>query len=82
MELLILYYISLQWKNDFQAENTQIIHRLQFSLASVTGTSLSISLTSLHQVFIYETPVLSSLLQFWRYAPKEDVQAQGQGGDA
>ena len=26
--------------------------------------------------------VLPPLLQFWKYAPEEDVQAQDQGGDA
>ena len=37
---------------------------------------------SLHQVFVYKTYVLCPLLQFWRCAPEEDVQAQDQGDNA
>ena len=81
VELLMLSHIFPQWEDNFRAENTQIIHRLQFSLASVTGTSFSLSLIPLHQVFIKETHALPPLLQFWRCALEKNVQAQNQGGD-
>ena len=77
----MLSHVFPQWEDDFRAENTQIIHRLLFLLASVTGTSSFLSLIPLHQVFIKETHALPPLLQFWRCAPEEDVQAQNQGGD-
>ena len=50
IELLMLRHVFPQWKDDFRAKNTQIIYRLQFLLASVTGTSSSLSLIPLHQV--------------------------------
>ena len=46
------------------------------------STSFSLSLIPLYQVFINETPVFSSLLQFWRCALEENIQAQNQSGDA
>ena len=75
MELLMLCHVSPQWEDDFRAENTQIIYHLQFQLASITSISSFLSFILLHQIFIYETPILPLLLQFWRCAPEEDVQA-------
>ena len=63
MEYLMLCHVFSQWENDFQAKNTQIIHCLQFSLASITCISFSLSFILLYQVFFYETPIFPSLLQ-------------------
>lgn len=57
-------------EEDLQAENTQIVHRLQSSLtnASLSGLSLSStlsSLTPLHQIFVCGIYVLPQLCQFW-----------------
>ena len=38
------------------------------------------SLTPLHRELVAH--IHPPLLQFWRYAPEEDVQAQDQGGEA
>ena len=73
MELVMFYHVSPQQEDDFRAENMQIIHRLQFQLASVTGTSSSLSVIPLHQVFINETPVFPSSFQFQRCVQEEDV---------
>ena len=50
----------------FRAENTQIFHRLQFSLTNATSSGLSIlaSLLPLHQVFICGTYALPQLRRF------------------
>ena len=61
MELLMLCHIFPQWEDDFRAENTQIIHYLHILLASVPGTSSSLSLIPLHQVFACKTHVISPL---------------------
>ena len=50
-----------------QAENTQILHRLQTSLtsASLSGLSLIPDLSSLHQVLICGTYVQPQFCEFW-----------------
>ncbi len=62
----------LQWsveeKKTLQAENTKILHRLQFSLARVSGLNVGNKqqvLSPLHQVLICGTVVLPQLCQFW-----------------
>ena len=59
-------------EDEIRAENSQIFHRLQNSLAnaSLVGLSLSVSPLSslpshLHQVLICRTYVLPQLRQFW-----------------
>ena len=50
----------------FQAENIKIVYFLQFSLtnASLSGLTLS-EPSSLHQILVCRTHVLSKLCQFW-----------------
>ena len=58
---------SQEEENTPRAGNTRILHRLQSSLtnASLSGLTLSPSLTPLHQVLTYRTHVLPQLRQFW-----------------
>ena len=54
-------------KEKLQAENTQILHCLQFLPinATLSGLSVLASLLSLHQVFICKTYALPQLCRFW-----------------
>ena len=68
-------------KNELQAENGQIFHRLQNSLtnASLVGFSLLVLSSSsfpsrLYQVFICRTYVLAQLRQFWQGVRKKLAQ--------
>ncbi len=75
----------------FQAENSQILHRLQSSLtnASLAGLSLSSHTVGtnsfpLHQVFICRTYILLQLYQFWKELCRElasEVAYQASVGD-
>ena len=58
---------SLKEEEKFQAKNTQILHRLQFSLtkASLSGLNTSAELSPLHQVLICGTYVFPQLRHFW-----------------
>ena len=47
-----------------RAENTKILHRLQSSLANVSGLSLDIP-SPLHQILVCGTAVLPQLRRFW-----------------
>ena len=47
-----------------RAENTKILHRLQSSLANVSGLSLDIS-SPLYQILVCGTAILPQLRQFW-----------------
>ena len=47
-----------------QAKNTKILHRLQSSLANVSGLSLDIP-SPLYQILVYGTAVLPQLRWFW-----------------
>ena len=55
---------SAEEEETLQAENVKIPHRLQSSLAKVSGLSVN-SLSSLHQVLICGMSVLSQLHWFW-----------------
>ena len=57
---------STEEEETLRAENVKILHRLQSSLAKVSGLSVNSShLTPLHQVLICGTTVLPQLRQFW-----------------
>ena len=59
---------SAEEKNTLQIENVKILHRLQFSLAKVSGFSVNSShLSPLHQVLICGTHVFPQLNQFWNF---------------
>ena len=73
MELQMLYCDSLSKmpkKATFQAENTKILHRLQSSLANVSGFSLDIS-SPFHQILVCGTAVLPQLRRFWDFFQSE-----------
>ena len=55
---------SAEEEDTLRAENVKILHRLQSSLAKVSGLSVN-SLSPLHQVLICGTTVLPQLHQFW-----------------
>ena len=46
------------------AENTEILHRLQFSLANVSGLSLDVS-SPFYQILVCGTAILPQLRRFW-----------------
>ena len=55
-------------EDTLQAENVKILHRLQSSLAKVSGLSAnSRHLSPFHQVLIYGTHVFPQLNQFWDF---------------
>ena len=57
---------SLKEEETLRAENVKILHRLQSSLAKVSGLSVNSShLSPLHQVLICGTTVLPQLHRFW-----------------
>ena len=57
---------STEEEETLRAENVKILHRLQSSLAKVSGILVNSShLTPLHQVLICGTTVLPQLRQFW-----------------
>ncbi len=58
---------SAEEEETLSAENTKILHRLQSSLARVSGLSVGKQqvLSPLHQVLICGTVVLPQLCQFW-----------------
>ena len=52
----------------FRAENIKILHRLQSSLARVSGLLVNLSqLSPFYQILKYRTTVLSQLNQFWNF---------------
>ena len=53
-------------KATLQAENTKILHRLQSSLANISGLSLNI-LSPFHQILVCGTAVLPQLRRFWDF---------------
>ena len=55
---------SVKEEKTLRAENVKILHRLQLSLARVSGFLMSY-LSPLHQILIYRTTVFSQLNQFW-----------------
>ena len=57
---------SVKEKATFWAENTKILHRLQSSLANVSGLSLDV-FSSLHHILVCGTAVLPQLRQFWDF---------------
>ena len=55
---------SAEEEETLRSENVKILHRLQLSLAKVSGLSTS-CLSPLHQILIYRTTVLPWLNKFW-----------------
>ena len=66
---------SPEEEETLRAENVKILHRLQSSLAKVSGLSVNSShLSPLHQVLICGTTVLPQLHRFWDSLREEIVR--------
>ena len=55
---------SAEEEETLRSENVKILHRLQSSLAKVSGLSTS-RLSPLHQILICETTIFPRLNEFW-----------------